>query len=97
MVHCCSPQLLVTTFARTLSPLTRPRLVLPGMGGATPAASARLRHTFSVQGANTVEITFTDTEASRVPSPFRLPEDVQAGLALRATGLLRTTLCVSST
>ncbi|PSC69468.1 putative plastid-lipid-associated chloroplastic [Micractinium conductrix] len=35
---------------------------LPGMGGATPAASARLRHTFSVQGANTVEITFTDTE-----------------------------------
>lgn len=37
-------------------------LPLPGMDIAIPSATARLRHTFSIIGANTVEITFTDTE-----------------------------------
>ncbi len=32
------------------------------MSVTTPSAHATLKHTFSIIGANTVEITFTDTE-----------------------------------
>ncbi|EFN55841.1 hypothetical protein CHLNCDRAFT_145390 [Chlorella variabilis] len=37
-------------------------LPLPGLSAATPTAHASLKHTFSVIGANTVEITFNETE-----------------------------------
>jgi len=33
-----------------------------GLGVSTPNASARLKHTYEVKGANTVEIVFVDTE-----------------------------------
>jgi hypothetical protein len=78
-------------------------LPLPaGMGARTPTAVARLRHTFQIIGANTVEITFVDTEVKlagglqgwldQLPLLVvpKLPDWLQVGLGgFRGAWLLR--------
>lgn len=69
-----------------------------GLSAATPTAHASLKHTFSVIGANTVEITFNETEVKlagglggwldslpQFTLP-QLPESLQVGTVEPAAG-----------